>query len=426
MPNSNGRIYRDETTTPPKGVSFADVQTVLGTTVNTESGLCTHENINKWARWKPVPFASISPLTWRQNANSHFGLQIIQSNSESGLIEKLKGYVQYLEHSTSSTTYQGYSDGVKYTKPSGGMNSCSRISDFACKEFDRLGYHHSAELQWAAPKGNNLYTSALGAVLGEDEYIYNDNDGSALPQFDSFDDEWDCWDGALNPESFIGNYTPNVTPLNLDLSAQEIIMSCVLTPTKTDLYRGVVLIEEGATVYLSQFHWDDDTEIPWKEWKDELVLVEDWWRFEVYSMTGQYCIIPGMEKKISFSLGGNSIAFIVLGEENNVAPAPVSNNKARVDFRCVAGNVNDWYNIRIQVTKIIGNTESTPYFNKNLNELDTYTSGDLYYWFEFGLTPGVDNWTVQPTDRFKMRIYGQLFSSSSESVVSEKVLTLEA
>jgi len=407
------------------GVSINDVQRALGNGSRDLGTLCSAPSINKWARFKPVAFPMLGQITWRNNVSAHFGLQIIQSNTESGLINQLKDYVMYLEGITSSTTYKDYDGGVKYIKPSGGINAPYRLTDFVCKEFpSRLGYHASAEPQFAAPKGNNTYTAGLGSVLGGDEYIFTGNDGGNLPQFDSYDYEWECWDGALMPESFIGSYTPTSTPLNLDLSVQEIIMACVLTPSKTDLYRGIVLIEPNAGVYWSQYHWNDSTQIPWASWRDSLVEVGTWWRFDVYSMTGKFCIIPSFMKKISFSLGGNSIAFALQGEENNVGEATVQNNKANVWFRVVAGNINEWYRIRVVVTKKIGTMESTPYFDKDLSDISTQTSGATWYVFDFGVDSDNDNWTVQPTDRFYMRIYGTLYSSSMEKIVSEKTLVL--
>lgn len=56
MSNSNGRIYIDTSTTPNKGVSFADVQQTLGTSTNDLGRLCTHENINMLSRRKPTPY----------------------------------------------------------------------------------------------------------------------------------------------------------------------------------------------------------------------------------------------------------------------------------------------------------------------------------------------------------------------------------
>lgn len=54
MPNSNGYIYIDTSTTPHKGVSFADIRKVLGDSKTTLKGLCQSDKINHWAKYKPV------------------------------------------------------------------------------------------------------------------------------------------------------------------------------------------------------------------------------------------------------------------------------------------------------------------------------------------------------------------------------------
>jgi len=55
MPNASGIIYIDTSTTPPKGVSIADIQQTLGTgAYNDIGGLIANGNINKWAKYKPV------------------------------------------------------------------------------------------------------------------------------------------------------------------------------------------------------------------------------------------------------------------------------------------------------------------------------------------------------------------------------------
>lgn len=63
MPNSNGKIYVDNTTNPPKGVSIADVQTVLGETSGDLGTLCQSNNINKYSKFKPVRWNTIGQVS---------------------------------------------------------------------------------------------------------------------------------------------------------------------------------------------------------------------------------------------------------------------------------------------------------------------------------------------------------------------------
>ena len=77
MSNYNGVIiYIDTSTDPDTGVSFADVQTVLGTNADTEIGLCTHENINKWARYKPERHNGPMPVSYSSRKANNFGLEV--------------------------------------------------------------------------------------------------------------------------------------------------------------------------------------------------------------------------------------------------------------------------------------------------------------------------------------------------------------
>lgn len=155
MPNSNGRIYVDNTTDPPKGVSIADVQTVLGTTVNTLDGLCTHENINMWSKCKPIHAQNkenpISPIDYEsseQITNYHCGLSVVMADNEIDFINAVKA-------AFISSDYQD-KDGncvmVKYDRPQGGIGSPYRLSDFN-------GYNHNS--------GLDTYSNEENAGTGE-------------------------------------------------------------------------------------------------------------------------------------------------------------------------------------------------------------------------------------------------------------------
>ena len=141
MPNSNGRIYVDKSTDPPKGVSFADVQTVLGTTVDTEGGLCTHKNINMWAKCKPIAANLLRPLDYdhaEQISNYHCGLSVVYSASSfNDFLLKVRSAL-----SNDNYKYRNEFVAVKYDRPEGTMASPFRISDFD-------GYRHNADLDYS-------------------------------------------------------------------------------------------------------------------------------------------------------------------------------------------------------------------------------------------------------------------------------------
>lgn len=60
MAYNNGLIYVDNNVTPPNGVSVHDVKTVLGVSSGDVATLCTSQNVNKWAKCKPVPMGKIA------------------------------------------------------------------------------------------------------------------------------------------------------------------------------------------------------------------------------------------------------------------------------------------------------------------------------------------------------------------------------
>ena len=78
MPTENGRIYIDNSTTPPKGVSIDDIGTCLGRSSRDLGTLCKDEDgvINKWARYKPIRYDAWPTVTHDQRIGKSFGLVV--------------------------------------------------------------------------------------------------------------------------------------------------------------------------------------------------------------------------------------------------------------------------------------------------------------------------------------------------------------
>lgn len=141
MPNSNGRIYVDTTVTPNLGVSVADVQTVLGETSGDVGTLCQSENINPWAKCKPITAANIiRPLDYEhaeQVYNYHCGLSVVYSASNfNDFLSKVRSSLTNNDYK-----YQNEYVAVKYDRPTGNFASPFRLSDFN-------GYRHNAGLDY--------------------------------------------------------------------------------------------------------------------------------------------------------------------------------------------------------------------------------------------------------------------------------------
>ena len=94
---------------PNTGITTSMVASAIGAATNDVGQLCTHPNINKWSKWKPVKYNSVTPITQAQLASVNFGIT----------------------PPTPSTDYTEVMD-VKwgYQKPTGGSSSPYRLSDF--------------------------------------------------------------------------------------------------------------------------------------------------------------------------------------------------------------------------------------------------------------------------------------------------------
>ena len=86
--NSNGII------TAPINVR-ADVATVLGVSNTNLSALCSNPNINKWAKYKPIRYATVTKLTEDQRVFRNYGLDINSavSNSVADVINKVQNNI---------------------------------------------------------------------------------------------------------------------------------------------------------------------------------------------------------------------------------------------------------------------------------------------------------------------------------------------
>lgn len=419
--------YNNNVITAP--VSIYNVQQALNASSPDLGTLCMHQNVNKWAKFKPIRVSNILyQISWQTIIAQRFGLECIFASTENAFNNKLAEYTRYLEGSHSAN-FDGFEDGVRLMQPVGTINSPFRLTDFACKENQSLGYHKTAELQWQAPKIGGGFTSAIGAILGADEYTYINNAGDNIPQFETYENEWNYWDGASLNRSIAND--PATAPY-LDLSVQEIIMAGVEVPGRNDIYRGVVLVSPDGSMILSSYHLNETDTIPWGDWRDDLVAANYWWRFETYLFTQNFCLIPGMQKKISFSVGQYSIAF-AQHPDNGLMSYNQSLLKytVRAGFRVVAGTLADW-NLRIEVKKKIGDQYSASYFSGTINagipssNITVETSGDTYYMCIYGIDyqpSDSSQSTDNPGDRFVIQIYGA-YNGTTEQLLSSLDYTL--
>lgn len=108
-------------------VSFADVNSVLGTSHTSLGLLCTDNNIKMWAKYKPVVKNLISTIDqldsnkqWKDTATWWKG-----TNSNCGIT-----YTSYTTVAAARTAIINKTAIWSYTKPSGGSSSPYRLTDF--------------------------------------------------------------------------------------------------------------------------------------------------------------------------------------------------------------------------------------------------------------------------------------------------------
>lgn len=133
--------YNSNTKTIIAPVSEYDIQQVLNTTEKDLGKLCTNENINKWAKYKPVRYSSIDSVTgqwdfinktwrasatwWKAGGTCGFNIETFSSlgnpDTSSTFLYKLKnGQLEWT-----------------YLRPRGGNSEAFRLQDFA-------SYYHDA------------------------------------------------------------------------------------------------------------------------------------------------------------------------------------------------------------------------------------------------------------------------------------------
>ena len=119
MSNANGII------TAP--VSIDDVKTVLGVASNDLATLCQSGKVNMWAKYKPVSYQSIAPLSDDSRKNCNFGLKNIPYWRT---IQRMLGWFTSPTGNAPENVPASETEMWDYDKPQGGFASPFRLSDF--------------------------------------------------------------------------------------------------------------------------------------------------------------------------------------------------------------------------------------------------------------------------------------------------------
>ena len=108
---------------PTTGISTSLVKTEIGAGSNDVGTLCTHPNINKWSKWKPIRFNKIDGITTDNLEAVNYGINIKSYASVASVI----------------SAYQNSEEVWEYLRPQGGSYSEPyRLGDFRNYEKDAI------------------------------------------------------------------------------------------------------------------------------------------------------------------------------------------------------------------------------------------------------------------------------------------------
>lgn len=198
-------------------VSFYDVQRCLATSEQTLKGLCTHANINKWSKKKPVIndilFTGVV-IDWWKAKNGNCGLVVPNFSTLTSMISAIR---------SGGTLWD-------YQTPAGGASSPYRLADFngydhlasppfGIMALDNTYYMDSASTINAAL---NLYTSETALTLSDIGFTFPLKDfffAIAIVPYGSNDGQWLSSSTPISG----GNSTLNIALNYLTVGSYDVI-----------------------------------------------------------------------------------------------------------------------------------------------------------------------------------------------------------
>lgn len=156
-------INEEDMALPATGISIGAVKTALGSSSNNLRDLCTHPNINRWSRWKPIRSPKIDGITEADIIAAKSGL----------IVPSVSGYANIVSYYRNNPGFT-----FPYNKPRGGAyNEYYRLGDFR-------NYDKDAEIFYDVVVPGYIYTGLVNIRL----YTY-------LPDVPGSDlERWINWD----------------------------------------------------------------------------------------------------------------------------------------------------------------------------------------------------------------------------------------
>ena len=130
---------------PITGITTTLVKNAIGSSSNNVGQLCTHSNVNKWSKYKPVRYNSvnINRLTdnWWKAMDGNCGLNIPNYSNMAAMFTALRNNTVMWD----------------YLKPNGGATQPFRLADFG-------GYEHSAQPPFVPLNLADTYYASTGTM----------------------------------------------------------------------------------------------------------------------------------------------------------------------------------------------------------------------------------------------------------------------
>ena len=186
---------------PTTGITTSLVAGTIGAGTTDVGRLCTHTNINRWSKWKPIRSPKIAGLTETDLANASYGLEVL-SGTTYPLFRAMTGE----EGDTGS--------GVLYHKPTGGVNSPFRLGDFR-------NYNHTAVIPFGTGIPSTTPILVKKGSAGIYNYDYNLNPiYGTMTMVDSSTYQIGWADIYPNPATFLQDKVMGVALKNVSTSEE--------------------------------------------------------------------------------------------------------------------------------------------------------------------------------------------------------------
>ena len=286
------------------GITTSAVGNALGTTSRNINYLCQHSNINKWAKGKPIPYATNGGVTDdnRKFANQGFDLNSVTSISIAQLWNAANANKDW-----------------KYTPPTGGTSEPFRLGDFR-------GYNHNAVQPYnydSFPTKVESYNTTCEVSF---RILKNTNAELTLTDFAHFEN-YGSFSGwrygiAYKHSSWNNADTQFMYGSSVTANTNEIIIEGTLPKSGTYEILPIITKETGTTT--------DALESIYLPNGYRTLIFEQKNAFATVTITNEYDLLP------SYSYDGNLIFFrnmIQLSITNSASGVSVPSSYGRLYFQ---------------------------------------------------------------------------------------------